>query len=201
MKRSFWGAIFGGGLVYAILRLGKLAFGRQKLELQAQTKVIFTETAVVLPEKEIPYEELFYRNSDAIKLSASKVELSDRCYREVDVRLTPVKLYIGEDVLVTDEVCYLEVVTDKVVLPREAMGLGDVKFMAAIGAFVGWQGVIFSLVVSSILGSIVGVTLIALRKQAWSSRLPYGPYIAAAAAFWIFGGQSLVNWWVTRYMH
>jgi leader peptidase (prepilin peptidase)/N-methyltransferase len=45
------------------------------------------------------------------------------------------------------------------------------------------------------IGSVVGVTLIVLRKREWSSRLPYGPYIALAAAIWVFGGQRLVQWW------
>jgi leader peptidase (prepilin peptidase)/N-methyltransferase len=67
--------------------------------------------------------------------------------------------------------------------------------MAAIGAFLGWQAVIFSLMVSSMIGSVVGVALIALRKREWSSRLPYGPYIALAAAIWVFGGNRLVQWW------
>jgi leader peptidase (prepilin peptidase)/N-methyltransferase len=70
------------------------------------------------------------------------------------------------------------------------MGFGDVKFMGAIGAFIGWQGVLFSLMISSIIGSIVGVTLILMRRREWSSRMPYGPYIALAAAIWIFGGKE-----------
>jgi leader peptidase (prepilin peptidase)/N-methyltransferase len=80
----------------------------------------------------------------------------------------------------------MEVVTSTLVLPREAMGLGDVKFMAAIGAFLGWQAVIFSLMASAFLGSIVGVGAILLRRKEWSSRVPYGPYIAVAATIWIF---------------
>ena len=90
----------------------------------------------------------------------------------------------------------MEAMSAEIVLPREAMGLGDVKFMGAIGAFLGWQAVVFSLMMSSVIGSMVGITLIALRKQAWSSRLPYGPYIALAAALWIFGGKRLVEWWL-----
>ena len=90
---------------------------------------------------------------------------------------------------------FAETVSRKIVLPREAMGLGDVKFMAAIGAFLGWQAVLFSLMLSSVIGSLVGVTLIVMRKQAWSSRLPYGPYIAMGAALWIFGGRHFVRWW------
>jgi leader peptidase (prepilin peptidase)/N-methyltransferase len=69
-----------------------------------------------------------------------------------------------------------------------------VKFMGAIGAFLGWPAVVFSLVVSSLVGSLVGVTLIIFRKRALS-RLPYGPYIALAAAIWVFAGNDLVQWY------
>jgi leader peptidase (prepilin peptidase)/N-methyltransferase len=79
------------------------------------------------------------------------------------------------------------------------MGFGDVKFMGAIGAFLGWKAVVFSLVVSSFIGSLVGVSLILLRRHGWSSRLPYGPYIALAAVVWIFGGFRLVEWWFGRF--
>jgi leader peptidase (prepilin peptidase)/N-methyltransferase len=74
------------------------------------------------------------------------------------------------------------------------MGFGDVKFMAAIGAFLGWQSVLFSLMVSSIIGSMVGTLLIVCGKKEWSSRLPYGPYIALAAVIWIFGGRAWIEW-------
>jgi len=192
MQASFLGMAVGAGLIYGILRLGKLAFGRHKLELPENTKIVFTETALQLPDREIPYEDVFYRQSDTIALQARTVELVDRCYRDVQVRLSPSKLKIGEESLNPEEVPFLEATSGQIVLPREAMGLGDVKFMAAIGAFLGWKSVIFSLMVSSIIGSIVGVSLIVMGRQAWSSRLPYGPYIALAAAIWVFGGRNLV---------
>jgi leader peptidase (prepilin peptidase)/N-methyltransferase len=49
--------------------------------------------------------------------------------------------------------------------------------------------VFFCLAISSLLGSIVGGTAIVLKKRDWSSRIPYGPYIAAGAVVWIFGGS------------
>jgi leader peptidase (prepilin peptidase)/N-methyltransferase len=70
------------------------------------------------------------------------------------------------------------------------MGLGDVKFMGAIGAFIGWQGTIFSLMVSSLIGAAAGIILILLGRREWSSRMPYGPYIAVAAVIWLFGGSK-----------
>ena len=146
-----------------------------------------------LPDKEIPYEELFYRKSDAIVLQARTVELVDRGYENVTVRLSPSVLKIGDEEIDPDDVPYLEAVSAEIVLPREAMGLGDVKFMGAIGAFIGWQGVIFSLMVSSMIGAAVGIILILMRKREWSSRMPYGPYIALAAVIWIFGGRKIVQ--------
>src|SRR6266853_5185216 len=55
MRESLLGIAVGAGLIYLILRLGKLVFGRQKLALAADTKVTFTETSLQLPDKEIPY--------------------------------------------------------------------------------------------------------------------------------------------------
>ena len=187
----------GFGLVYLIVRLGKLLFGRHRLELSADSRVIFTETALVLPDREIPFEEVFYRKSDVITLEAKAVELIDRCYASASVRLSPEKLIIGEEQFNPEEIPHMEVVTDRMTLPREAMGFGDVKFMGAIGAFLGWQATVFSLMVSSVIGALIGLLFIALRKQEWSSRIPYGPYIAVAAVIWMFGGQHLLQWWLS----
>jgi leader peptidase (prepilin peptidase)/N-methyltransferase len=194
IKESLLGIGVGAGLIYGILRMGKLLFGRQKIEVPPEAKIIFSETGVYLGDgKEIPYEELFYRRSDVITLQAHTVELADRCYRDVRVRLTPQKLQIGDDEFNPEQVPHMEAASAEVVLPREAMGFGDVKFMGAIGAFLGWKSVVFSLMVSSIIGSAIGLALIVMRKREWSSRLPYGPYIALAAAIWVFGGGHLFD--------
>jgi len=191
--RSFLGAVIGAGIVYAILRLGKLLFGRHKLKLPAETKIIFTETHLHFSGKQIPYEELFYRKSDVIVLHARTVELIDRGYENAPVRLSPSSLEIGGEKMNPDDVPCMECVSAEIVLPREAMGLGDVKFMGAIGAFIGWQGAFFSLAVSALIGSVVGCALILTRKSEWSSRMPYGPYIALAAAIWIFVGKKFLT--------
>jgi leader peptidase (prepilin peptidase) / N-methyltransferase len=192
MIDSVIGMAVGGVIVYAILRLGKLLFGRYKVALPPATRVFFTETAVKLPGDEIAYEELFYRSGDVIHLQASSVELIDRCYANVAVRLQPTRLQIGADTFDPEKVLHMEAVTDQIVLPREAMGLGDVKFMAAIGAFLGWPGVLFSLAISAVIGSLFGIALILVNKRNWSSRMPYGPYIAVAAVIWIFGGYKWI---------
>jgi leader peptidase (prepilin peptidase)/N-methyltransferase len=194
VKESILGMIVGGGIVYLILRVGKILFGKHRVELKPDTRVVFTDTALVLPERSIPYEDLFYRKTDVITFEAKIVELVDRCYKAVRIRLTPDKLEIGEESLDPEQVPHLEAITDRMILPREAMGLGDVKFMAAIGAFLGWKATLFSLMLSSVIGAAVGLGLILLRRQEWSSRLPYGPYIAMAAIIWMFGGDKWLQY-------
>lgn len=195
LRQSILGLATGAGVIYAILRIAKFFLGRQKLKLDPNTRLRFTETSLHLPDQEIPYEEMFYRKTDYIALEARTVELSDRSYFNVRIRLTPNSLQIGDETINPETVTFMEVVADHIIVPREAMGLGDVKFMAAIGAFLGWKAVVFSLTLSAFIGATVGIVLIALGKKAWSSRVPYGPYIAVAATVWIFAGERLVNLW------
>jgi leader peptidase (prepilin peptidase)/N-methyltransferase len=198
MLQSLIGAVVGAGTIYAILRLGKLLFGRQRVKWPKAERIVFAETSVHLADREIPYDELFYRKSDVIVARAKSVEMIDRSYFDAVVRLSQKSLKIEQDKFETVEydpegIHHFEIVTSEIVLPREAMGLGDVKFMGAIGAFVGWPGVIFSLMISSMIGAVAGVTLIAMGRRRWSSRMPYGPYIALAAVIWIFAGNEIVR--------
>jgi leader peptidase (prepilin peptidase)/N-methyltransferase len=189
--QSLLGLAFGAGLVYLVVRGGKLVLGRRTFQLGADESVIFTESAIILPNEEIPYEEIFYRKADAVLLHAATVELCDRCYRDVPIKLTSSKLWIGDEELDPEAVPFMQVRTAQLIVPREVMGLGDVKFMALIGAFLGWQGVVFSLGVSSFIGAPFGLLLVALKRHDKARPMQYGPFIALAATIWIFGGRIL----------
>ena len=84
------------------------------------------------------------------------------------------------------------------VFKREAMGMGDVFLMGAVGALFGPVAVLVTLILSSVLGSIVGVGMIALSKTKIGKfvEIPYGPYICMGCLVWMFWGPQLVNWYL-----
>ncbi|MEX2608118.1 MAG: prepilin peptidase [Kiritimatiellia bacterium] len=88
----------------------------------------------------------------------------------------------------------------KLAFKKDAMGFGDVKLLGAIGAFLGAPAILFVLFASAFLGSIVGVTCIALGKNELGGRIPFGPYLSAAALLWLFGGDQLLDAYLTFIM-
>ena len=78
---------------------------------------------------------------------------------------------------------------------REAMGLGDVFLMGAVGALFGPVAVLFTLILSSVFGSVVGIGMVALSKTKFGKfvEIPYGPYICLGCLVWMFYGPELVD--------
>lgn len=78
---------------------------------------------------------------------------------------------------------------------REAMGLGDVFLMGAVGALFGPVAVLVTLMLSSVFGSVVGLSMVALSKTKFGRfvEIPYGPYICLGCLVWMFGGTALVR--------
>lgn len=197
LKASLLGLAIASGSVYVVLRGGKLLFGKERIKLEPDSRLIFTETHLKLPdEREIPYGDMLYRDNDVIRLYAKTVELPEICYFNKQVALTPKELSIGEDKFNPEDVKHMELVTSELVLPREAMGLGDVKFMAAIGAFIGWQAALFTFFASACIGSVVGLALMLLKRSDKSGRIPYGPFLTLAAILWIFLPDAAQDYWM-----
>jgi leader peptidase (prepilin peptidase)/N-methyltransferase len=196
IKSSLLGIAVAAGSVYIVLRGGKFLFGKRRVKLEPDSRLIFTETHLKLPDgSEIPYGEMLYRDTDVLRIYAKTIELAEICYFEKLVTLTAKELAIGDEKFNPEEVKHMEIVTSELVLPREAMGLGDVKFMAAIGAFIGWQGAIFSFFASACIGSIVGLALIILKLRDRSGQIPYGPFLTIAAIIWIFLPAHAQDFW------
>lgn len=88
------------------------------------------------------------------------------------------------------------------VFKKDAMGFGDVKLMGAIGAFFGPAAVLFTIVVSSFAGALVGLLLIGRGKARLGgyTAVPYGPFLALGVLVWMFWGRPVLAWYLKLYV-
>lgn len=78
---------------------------------------------------------------------------------------------------------------------KEGMGGGDIKLMAMVGAFIGWQPVLLAIMIGSFLGSLVGVGLIAIGIMRRDQYIPFGPFLAAGSLLALLFHQPLLEWY------
>jgi leader peptidase (prepilin peptidase) / N-methyltransferase len=79
---------------------------------------------------------------------------------------------------------------------EEGLGMGDVKMLAMVGAFLGWQATLLTLMMGSIAGSIVGLLIIASRRGDMKHALPFGTFLALGAALAATVGPHLLTWYL-----
>lgn len=82
----------------------------------------------------------------------------------------------------------------KLVTGKEGMGYGDFKLLAALGAWLGWTMVPLVLLLSSVVGAVIGIGYLAIRKE--SAPFAFGPYIAIAGFVALLWGQPLLSWYL-----
>ena len=83
--------------------------------------------------------------------------------------------------------------TFKLITGKEGMGYGDFKLLAALGAWLGWQMLPLIILVSSLTGALVGITLIVALKHGRNIPIPFGPYLASGGLIALFWGQTLTH--------
>ncbi|WP_108944745.1 prepilin peptidase [Shewanella halifaxensis] len=85
----------------------------------------------------------------------------------------------------------------KLLTGKEGMGYGDFKLLAVFGAWLGWQVLPVIILLSSLVGAVVGITLILIKKLNQGNPIPFGPYIAAAGWIAMIWGESIINWYIS----
>ncbi|MCB1226988.1 MAG: prepilin peptidase [Verrucomicrobiales bacterium] len=207
---SLGSAALGLGLLWLVVELGKLAFGRKKFEFETPETFAVEQPnpeqppIIRLAGQDYEWDEVLVRASDRMVVTAEVVKINDREWREVLVELRMAKLIIkrltGElkDEFEWEDVNTLEGRTRLVVVPREAMGFGDVLFLMMFGSFLGWKAVLFSVLAASVLGTVVAVLQRLTGRAEWSAKIPFGPYLGAGALIWLFWGPQLVDWYLLK---
>ena len=89
---------------------------------------------------------------------------------------------------------YAIAVLSEVVLKKEGMGGGDIKLVAMIGAFFGWRGMLLTILLASLSGSVIGLLLIA-RGRDRAAPIPFGPFLSIGALIVLFCGDALLAWY------
>jgi leader peptidase (prepilin peptidase)/N-methyltransferase len=195
---SIAGALIGGGLLFLIGELGKLAFGRYKVVLPDPVPFRFEnmsadDAQIVIGKDEFRCSDHFFRRTDRIRIRAEEAIVNDQKFQAAELSLYYHRVETPAGIIPLTDLYLLEGRTAYAEFPREAMGLGDVKLVTAIGAFTGWTGAIFTIPVASVIASLYGIATLVIGRREWSSKIPFGPYLAIGAVAWIFCGREIVR--------
>lgn len=193
---SLAAAGFGYGLLKLIVELGKLAFGNKRHSFENEEPFSLRPSGddftLQIGDQTLAWEDIFARESDELVLECSSASVAGTA---------PILRFRHDRMIVADEETPLEdlkAITGTlraIVIPREAMGYGDVKLAAAIGAFLGWKAVLFTLCAGSIIGCGAAFAGILLTRDRTGSRVPFGPFLALGAIVWMFAGEEIWNWY------
>lgn len=89
---------------------------------------------------------------------------------------------------------YLVAVGYELATGREGMGGGDIKLLAMLGAFLGWKSLLFILLVSSLTGAVIGISVMAAKGKDMKYAVPFGPFLSIAAVLYLFIGENTMSW-------
>ena len=188
-----WVAGFFG--LWAVVELGKKAFGKKAMKFDKEVEWFLKEPegdedpmCFVIDDEVVQWWDIFSRKSDMLVVDATQVIVDGEeigagklVIRELGIELSDGRTFELEKMV------SLSGRANGVVIPREAMGMGDVHLLGMVGAFFGWTGVFFSLFSASLFAIIAAV----IGRIGFGKQLPFGPFIAMGAVAWMFGGWKL----------
>jgi len=204
---SLGSAAMGYALIWIVIQLGKLAFGKLKLAFEKPEPWSVSQPEgspdilLKVADQQEVWSEIFSRASDRLIIKADTAELGDTRYGACLLKISEDSVTVtpeggGALTIPLENIPQMSGTCTALEQPREAMGLGDANWMACVGAFLGWKAVLFAIFGGSIIGALVSLLMIVIGRREWAGRIPFGPYLAAAAAIWLFRGPEFVEWYL-----
>ena len=197
-KASAIGWATGFGSLLLVVLLGKVIFGRFKLEFKEATRWKLQEghqdseqLHFIINGEAHCWDDLFFRPSDQLLIEGHGFKVDGKRYPAKGARIRCDDLEIDGKTWKIVDLKSLEGKATKAVIPREAMGMGDPHLLGMIGAFLGWPAVIFVIFTSCLFA--IAAALVA--RVGFGKPLPYGPFLALGAVVWVFGGWKVWNWY------
>jgi len=199
IEKSVIGWVIGFCGLWVIVRLGKLAFGRKKMEFPNPVDWRLIEPAndedpiwFEMNGEKIGWWDIFYRKTDRLIVECSELRLDGEPVKAgvLTIREEGIELPDGRTIPI-EQVKALDGKSARAVIPREAMGEGDIHLMGAIGAFFGWAGVFFTIFAASLFALLAAIP----ARIGFGKPLPFGPFLIIGAYAWMFGGWKLAQWY------
>ncbi|MCX6854967.1 MAG: prepilin peptidase [Verrucomicrobia bacterium] len=204
---SLASAALGLGGLWLVVELGKLAFGRKKYRFEKAAAWSVTQPneeeppVVTLAGEAYGWGDIYSRASDRMIITCAALRANEQTWENVTAELWMEKLKVRSadgklEEFALEGVTKLEGTTTEVVIPREAMGFGDVLLLMMIGSFLGWKAVLFTVLAASIFGTVIAGLARLIGRSEWGAKIPFGPYLAAGALGWLFYGQEVLTWYM-----
>ena len=200
------GAALGLGALWLVVELGKRLFGKKTRAFPAPVAWKIHEGPAEAPElildgETILWEDVFSRESDRMIIETNDLTIDGKTRQTSKVIIAWDRILLpaenGKDIEIPlADMKILAGSTKRVVVPREAMGMGDVYFLGMAGAFVGWQGTLFTIFAGSVYGTLFGLGVLLAGRRHWAGRIPFGPWLVAGLWTWIFAGSIVLAWYL-----
>jgi leader peptidase (prepilin peptidase) / N-methyltransferase len=204
----WWRGLKNGAIGWAVgffglaivVELGKIAFGKKALKFDKPVAWHLKEPEsdldpmlFIIDGEEIPWWDIFSRKTDRLLVEATDIKVSGESVGGGTLTIRELEIQLPDGTIHgLANIKSLDGTATSTVIPREAMGMGDVHLLGMIGAFFGWVGVFFSLFGASIFAIIAAV----IGRVGFGKQLPFGPFLAMGAVAWLFGGWKLWEWYM-----
>ncbi len=207
LKSSGIGFLVGFGSLWAVVILGKMAFGRKNLAFESLVDWSLREPkepegdagegesqeelCFVIDGEAYGWSDLFYRESDRLIIEGRDFRVDGKKIDSKELVIKGDRIEVNGKMAMIEDLKSLSGKAKRVVIPREAMGMGDVYLMGMLGACLGWQSIIFIIFVACLFSLVLAL----LGRMGFGQQLPFGPSLVFGAVCWIFYGWQTWDWY------